>query len=200
MPETKNWYILHTRYATEAKLASILSRKGYESYCPRYTETQLAHADEKYPQQDVLFSSWVFVRCTMAELLLFKASNQSVKVVYRLDQPAVVADEEISFIKHALSYYRDLQLVKTGFQPSVQPTNSAEDGLSYALPSLGFVLMARNEIDYVYQPLWTTNGVLPAGTRDSLKQRQRLRLKQIPSLVSEKVLKLSTVLSRATWS
>ena len=200
MPETKNWYILRTKYATETKLSSVLSRKGYETYCPRYTETQLANSGEKDPRSSVLFSSWVFIRCTTEELQTLRSSNPTIKMVYHFNEPAVVADQEISFIKHALFYYRNLQLVKAGFGVGLPLTTSTEEGMSYALPSLGFMMMTQNEIENVYHPLWTTNGILQPQTEGSFKKSPRSLLKRIPSMVGNSMLKLSTAFSRATWS
>jgi hypothetical protein len=197
MNATFNWYILHTKYSDNTKLARLLFRNGFETYCPQYTDAQNQDLKGTYHQKAV-FSSWIFVFCTQEQLQEIKKLNRSIKPLYRLDQPAVISTEEISMIKYALTNFRELQLIKTGLQSTNAPAIMQDDAATVALPSLGLTLVAYEKLENVYQPAWVTEEIVHASPDYGFMKNSRSLLKRLPLFVSSKVMKLSTVLSRAT--
>jgi len=158
MNESKNWYAVYTRPRWEKKVASILSRKNIENYCP-LNRIQRQWSDRKKVVQEPLFTSYVFIQVTEAEHSLLKQIDGIISMVYWLGKPAVIRDNEIRAIKDFLSEYVNVTLEKRpiNINDSIRvvsgPLMEMEGNvvglkartIKVSLPSLGYMMQAEIE-------------------------------------------------------
>lgn len=150
------WYALYTKPRWENKVADLLARKDMEHYCP-LNRVARQWVDSKKTVLEPLFKSYVFIRCTAAELPEVKQAEGVVNLVYWLGKPAVIHNEEIDAIRRFLNDHENVQLEKTEVNIDdrvsivtgpfmdkkgrvVELTNKL---VKVHLPSLGFILVAQ---------------------------------------------------------
>lgn len=152
------WYAVYTKPRWEKKVAELLTRKGIENYCPVNKVLKQWH-DRKKLVEEPLFTSYVFVSITQAELVEVKKTDGIINFVYWLGKPAVIREEEIKTIKNFLGSYKEVQLEKTRIKPedAVQIINGPlmnreakvlevyHRTVKVILPSLGYALVAQLE-------------------------------------------------------
>ncbi|WP_121353806.1 UpxY family transcription antiterminator [Flavisolibacter nicotianae] len=152
------WYAVYTKPKWEKKVAELLTRKGIENYCPLNKVMKQWH-DRKKLVEEPLFTSYVFVCITPAELTEVKKTDGIINFVYWLGKPAMVREEEIETIRDFLCSYREVQLEKTRIKPedSIQIINGPlmnregkvlevhQKTIKVILPSLGHALVAQVE-------------------------------------------------------
>jgi len=139
-------------------VAAVLTQKGIESYCPLCNVPQ--HGSErKKLVKEPLFSSHVFVFATQKEFAKIMKTDGIINLVYWLDQPAVIQEEEITAIKNFLAEHKETGLEKTRInrtewiripQVPLLQNEVTKPGMSYktgrvVLPSLGYALVAPGE-------------------------------------------------------
>lgn len=167
----KNWFVLYTRSRCEKKVASLLGKRGFESYCP-LNKLMKQWSDRKKLVFEPLFSSYVFIKITKSELGRAKSTTSDiVNCVYWLGQPAIVKEEEIDGIRRFLGEYNNIKLEK--IRVNLNDTVRILDGplvnvqgqvvsigntkIRMQLPSLGYVMTAEINIanievvDYPYR-------------------------------------------------
>lgn len=167
----KNWYVLYTRSRCEKKVAALLQKRGFESYCP-LNKLMKQWSDRKKLVMEPLFTSYVFIKVPKHDLGNVKAvTTDIVNFVYWLGNPAVVKDDEIDGIKHFLGEYNNVKLEK--IRVNLNDTVRIVDGplvnmqgqvvaigntkIRMQLPSLGFLMTAEISIanievvDYPYR-------------------------------------------------
>jgi transcription antitermination factor NusG len=152
----KQWYALYTRPRWEKKVADLLERKKIEVYCP-LNKVQRQWADRKKTVLEPLFSSYVFVYIFEQEHLNVKQTDGVISLVYWLNKPAVIRNEEIDTIKRFLNEYDCVSLEKTevNLNDRVRVINGPlmmwegnvveikTNTVKIALPSLGQILVAE---------------------------------------------------------
>jgi hypothetical protein len=151
-----NWHIVYTKPNCEKKVTQLLTQRGIENYCPYYTTTV------KWQNRDTLtrkplFDNYVFVRTTESELSSIKKLPQVINILYKMNEIAVVQSEEMQTIKHILRSYKQIDLVKTGFNPGETFSDIAEEKAVFTIPSLGYSLLAAGKVEEVrtLKPVWT---------------------------------------------
>lgn len=197
MQETRNWYIVHTKRNNETKLARFLAARGYKTFCPLFLTSQNEHPSDSQ-QMKALFSSWVFVHCLPEQLNVIPDFHAAARIVYRLNQPAVVSTEEIATLQHAVLHFKQLELVKTGIHSPLSHLLLQENAACFALPSLGYTLMAQEKVEQVYRPVWDTEEVLHDAFGMQQNKNGFILIRRFTMLVSNKVTRLSTGLFKAT--
>lgn len=154
----KNWYAVHTRPRWEKKVASHLSKKGIELYCP-LNRVQRQWSDRKKVILEPLFTSYVFVRLSESEQLSVLQTDGVISFVYWLKKPAMIRDEEIEAIKRFMNEHESVKLEKTevNIHDKVRiiggPLMEREGNIlevkqktvKVLLPSLGYTLVATIE-------------------------------------------------------
>ena len=108
----KQWYALYTRPRWEKKVADLLEKKKVEVYCP-LNKVHRQWADRRKVILEPLFSSYVFVYVSEREHLSIKETDGVINLVYWLNKPAIIRNEEIDTIKKFLSEYDHVSLEKT---------------------------------------------------------------------------------------
>jgi transcription antitermination factor NusG len=163
MNEMKKWYIVYTRHGQERKVTESLSRKKIECYCPINAISQPFY--RKKTTSEVLFCCYTFVRICETQIPELRKINGVVNIVFWLNEPFTVPDQEINIIKEFLSEYRTVTLDKIGIDEKVKfPDNllasNTEPGIhvrnntaKVILPSLGYVMTAETKGATIEMPV-----------------------------------------------
>src|SRR5215831_13309437 len=104
MNEEPKWYAIYTRQRWEKKVTRLLEEKGIECYCP-LNKTVRQWSDRKKVVAEPLFTSYVFVKTIEKMHNEVKGLSGVINLVYWLNKPAVIRDEEIDIIKCFLNEY-----------------------------------------------------------------------------------------------
>lgn len=158
----KNWYAVYTKPRWEKKVFSLLSEKGFTTYCPLH-KVRRRWSDRYKVVEEPVFKSYVFVNIRDEEISKVKQENGVVNFVYWNNRPAVIRNEEISLIKRFLNEYDYIEASPVDLKPEqrvkimngVLMDNEAvvvktgKNKVQVILVSLGFKLTAhliKNEI------------------------------------------------------
>lgn len=158
----KNWYAVYTKPRWEKKVFSLLSEKGFTTYCP-LNKVRRRWSDRYKVVEEPVFKSYVFVNIRDEEISKVKQENGVVNFVYWNNRPAVIRNEEISLIKRFLNEYDYIEASPVDLKPEqrvkimngVLMDNEAvvvktgKNKVQVILVSLGFKLTAhliKNEI------------------------------------------------------
>jgi len=164
MNETKNWYIIYTRPGQEKKVTESLSRKKIECYCPHNSATHQP-SYKKRTTPEVLFCCYYFVRISETQIPELRKINGVVNLVFWLNKPVIVPDQENNIIREFLNEYKNVTLEKTGVDDKVKFPNlllaENEDSRIYIsnttakaiLPSLGYVMSAETKAATIEMPV-----------------------------------------------
>lgn len=135
------------------KVSEILSRKKIESYCP--LNSSIHHASYlRRSLQEALFCCFCFVRISDEQIPELLKTSGIINLVFWLNRPVVIPDQEIDMIRQFLYEYKSVKLEKVGMQNRSNVTNnlviSNRDNRFYAqnstrvmLPSLGYLMVAK---------------------------------------------------------
>lgn len=144
MNQNVRWYVIFTKQQCERKVLDALHKRGYQCYCP-HTPSSTHWKNQEKSFSKPLFASYVFVRCTEEQFADIKRTPGAINFLYRLDRPAVVAKEDMAAIRHALNYYQQVTVLKTGLNTSDSDILPETDTFTQVLPSLGYTLLASKE-------------------------------------------------------
>ena len=103
MDKVSNWYAIYTKPRGERKVSELLSRKGFQSYCPM-NKVMRQWSDRKKFIQEPLFKSYIFIHIPESEQYKVKEVSGVLYFVSCLGRPAVVRSEEIEMIQ---GFYRN---------------------------------------------------------------------------------------------
>ena len=135
MSFTKKWYVVYTKPRWEKKVATLLSDKGIENYCPLNKVTK-QWSDRIKKVFEPLFKGYVFVYTEEESFLKIRNTDGILNFVYWLRKPAVVKEKEISTIKKFLNEFDDV-LVSDG---SLSPQDIVEIRQGLLMNYKGIVL------------------------------------------------------------
>lgn len=101
--EHHNWYALHTRSNFEKRVATELSSKGFENYCPAFRETH-RWADRDKEIERPVFPGYVFVRFTpsLASRLRVVETQGAVRILGVNGIPEAIPNTEIDSLRRVL--------------------------------------------------------------------------------------------------
>jgi transcription antitermination factor NusG len=105
------WYAVYTKPRWEKKVASILSEKGIENYCP-LNKVVKQWSDRRKVVLEPVFKSYVFVKIDDAKKWDLKKVNGILNFVYWLGKPAVIKEQEIITIRKFLNEFSDVQVAE----------------------------------------------------------------------------------------
>lgn len=154
----KNWYLVYTKPKCEQKVASILTKRKIETFCPQ-NRKQIKHIRKSKLIYEPLFSTYLFVNATESNIPLIRQTENVLSVVYWKGEPAIIKNEEIEIIRDFISDHQDIRLEKTrvNLEADAKVLNRPAyimDGniltlknksIKVNLPSLGFNLVAELE-------------------------------------------------------
>jgi transcription antitermination factor NusG len=158
MYESKKWFVVYTQPRLEKKTADRLISNRIEAFCP-LNKIDSQWGDRKKTFCEPLFTSYVLVHITEKELKQVKEVNHVINIVYWMDKPAVIRDEEIEAIKNFLLQYKNVKLekVNVSVKNSMKITNETfiykgdnvielqPKTVKIYLPSLGYNMIAEFE-------------------------------------------------------
>ena len=152
----KNWYAVYTKPRCEKKVASFLTKRKIENFCPLNYRKVKSFRRSKVLQEP-LFKSYVFVYITRAEIALVKQTDGVISMLYWMGEPAVIKEDEIGAIREFINDHRNIELERT--LVNVHDVARVVDNASYSregdvfivknkmvkinLPSLGYTMMAK---------------------------------------------------------
>jgi transcription antitermination factor NusG len=153
----RNWYLICTAKNQEINVTARLSKKGIESFCPT-TSIVSKTASRTARSVRPLFTSYVFVCITDAELKTVKHTAAVINQVYYKSSPVVVSQDEINAIKIMCDTYSCIQIEKTAISLdekvnivkdltttyNSKSVSVIQNGLSVILPTLGFKMIAQS--------------------------------------------------------
>lgn len=152
------WYAVYTKPRWEKKVAELLVKNAFESYCPLNRVLRQWHDRKKFVSEP-LFSSYVFVRTDETRHAELSRISGVVNLVYWLRKPAVIKEDEIDAIRKFTDQYSNVQLEKTAVNLDDKvriikgPLITHEGNViavksrtvKIALPSLGYIMVAEVE-------------------------------------------------------
>jgi transcription antitermination factor NusG len=156
MSNGKKWYAVYTKPRWEKKVNSLLTEKGFVSYCP-LNKIRRKWSDRIKLVEEPLFKSYVFVNVEEANRNDIRMTNGVMNFVYWLGKPAVIKEKEIIAIKNFLGEYENVQIVPISLSPNQRvkvitgPLTDQEGKVidirgktvKVAIDSLGYILMAH---------------------------------------------------------
>ncbi|MFM6953665.1 MAG: UpxY family transcription antiterminator [Sphingobacteriaceae bacterium] len=111
------WYVVYTKPRWEKKVASLLSKKGIENYCP-LNRVMRQWSDRRKIVEQPLFSGYVFLKTTDAEKWRIKEVDGILNYVHWLGKPAIIPEHEIETIKRFLNEHETVQVSVTNLKPN----------------------------------------------------------------------------------
>ena len=146
------WKMVYTRAKIEQKVVKALSNKNIEAICPRFAATNNQWGHEGIDIKPV-FPSIVFVRTGKSELDEICKIKGVISIVYRLNAPAIISDDDIASMNNFALLYNNITIKQYNLdfgKNNKIATDSFTDDQNIAcvsLPSIGYFLLSRKE-DY----------------------------------------------------
>lgn len=155
----KNWYAVYTKAQCEKKVASLLTKKKIESYCPFSRRILNYQKNRTKIVYEPLFPFFVFVYITPAEMSFVKETSDVINFVYWLGKPAIINSAEIENIDSVINSCYNIKLEKTVVNPNgivrihdeqgmdlnLAPISTETTKIKITLPSLGYIMVADSE-------------------------------------------------------
>jgi len=153
-----HWYAVYTKPRWEKKVAEVLTKQSIENYCPLNKVLRQWH-DRKKIVHEPLFTSYVFVKVEESRINELRKIGGVLNLVYWLQKPAIIRDEEISVIRKFLDEHTNVQLEKTVVSVNdvvrvIKGPLMEQEGnvlavrnrtVRISLPSLGYIMVAEVE-------------------------------------------------------
>jgi len=162
MNETKNWYIVYTRPGQEKKVTENLSRKKIECYCPLNNAIHQSFYGKR-AASEVLFCSYSFVKICEIQIPELQKISGVINLVFWLNKPFIVPEQEIHIMREFLSEYRNVTLKKIGidrknrFSTNLLAENKGiyvrNNTAKVFLPSLGYLMTAETKAATIEMPV-----------------------------------------------
>ena len=152
----KNWYMIYTKANCEKKVSGLLRKNNIE-YLNVTNCRQVKHIRKIKLLYEPLFARRIFANLCEKDLLHLKEFKNVVNVVYWLDKPYIIKEEEINAIREFSKLHYNITLEKTslncGEDPEIINKSSfiingnlvsvKNDFVTVNLPSLGFRMKAE---------------------------------------------------------
>ncbi len=112
------WFVLYTAARAEKKVEARLREMGVETYLPIH-RIRRKWSDRMKTVDLPLFNSYVFVRCPEYQLRKLLLVYGVTRIVYYLQRPAVVREEEIEAVKEFLKIAEGKDIIYEGDQVEI---------------------------------------------------------------------------------
>ncbi len=157
----KKWYLVSSKPQREKKLAATLSKKKIEHFYP-LNRIEKTERNKKKISFESLFSSYVFVYISEAEIATVRSIDSVVNFVYWLASPVTFKGDEIETMRSFITQFSNIYLTKATVEvtgrieavreyhrnsSNVQTDTAAvvKDSYKLLLPSMGYTLVAEKE-------------------------------------------------------
>ena len=159
----KNWYAVYTKPNYEKKVASLLSKRKIENFCP-LNSIKIQSFRRGKTIKEPLFKSYVFVNLTLDEITQIKGIDGVISLLYWMGKPAIIKGQEIEAIKEFNNNHENIELERTRVNTNdmariVDGPSYSIDGKVFALknktvkvylPSLGYIMVAKIEEESIF--------------------------------------------------
>jgi hypothetical protein len=150
-----HWHIIYIREKWEKKTSVYLQKKGIEFFCPFHkTERPLYKIHSGEP----VLAGYIFVKTSIDKLRRLKSIPGMVNIVYWLDKPAQIRDEDMSALQGFLNNHpvARTERIKLNFEAHTTLTNILRDNrgsspaecITYTsileFPAIGYAFIAEN--------------------------------------------------------
>lgn len=112
----KNWYVVYTIPRWEKKVASVLSDRGVDHYCP-LNKVSKQWSDRRKTVLEPLFKGYVFINISDKDKWSVREIKGILNYVHWQGKPAIVRDDEIETIRKFLHEFTNVEVVDTQLQP-----------------------------------------------------------------------------------
>jgi transcription antitermination factor NusG len=174
-----HWHIIYVREKWEKKTSVYLQKKGIEFFCPfQKTERPLLRIHSGEP----VLAGYIFVKTSADKLRRLKSIPGVLNIVYWLDKPARIRDEDMSALQGFLNNHpvSRTERIRLNFEAHTTLTNILRDNrgsnpsefITYTsileFPAIGYTFIAENiQVDaatysYMKNKKTTTAKALPA--------------------------------------
>ena len=97
----KTWHVIYTKSKWEKKVDGLLTKNGFESWCP-VQKRERQWSDRKKIIEEPLFRSYVFIKASKEDHTKILSTIGVVNFLYFLRKPAIIRDNEIEAIRKYL--------------------------------------------------------------------------------------------------
>lgn len=142
----KTWHVIYTKSKWELKVDSLLTKNGFESWCP-VQKRERQWSDRKKIIEEPLFRSYVFIKASKEDYIKILSTNGVVNFLYFLKKPAIIRDVEIEAIRKYLGQSNTtIQVVDMANLP---PQTKVEINQGLFMGQKGEVVKASKKSVYV---------------------------------------------------
>ena len=142
----KTWHVIYTKSKWELKVDSLLTKNGFESWCP-VQKRERQWSDRKKIIEEPLFRSYVFIKASKEDYIKILSTNGEVNFLYFLKKPAIIRDVEIEAIRKYLGQSNTtIQVVDMANLP---PQTKVEINQGLFMGQKGEVVKASKKSVYV---------------------------------------------------
>lgn len=195
MNTAHSWFVVYTKPNCERKVNHQLNRMGFESYYPNQLILKKSFSQEKLVSQP-LFTSKIFVRCTEADLTVVKRLKGVGTILYWLNKPAVVPEEDLQTIQYVTGRYTSVQLHHTGIGSVKSKLPAQEDQRVFTLASIGYALVVEQNNEKPVAELCVSNRSRTTKRPLFLGKNVSGFLSQVPRLLTNKLSRVPLGLTR----
>lgn len=118
-----HWHVVYTKPRWEKKIATLLTNKGIENYCPVQNVLR-QWSDRKKIVVEPIFKSYVFVSVPVAQRWQVLDTDGVLNFVHYLGKPAVIRAVEMEAIRHFLGENKNATITPITLMPGQKVTIS----------------------------------------------------------------------------
>jgi len=156
-----HWHIIYVREKWEKKTSVYLQKKGFEFYCPFQKAERPVYNIRIHSGEPVL-AGYIFVKTSQGQLRRLKSVPGVLSIVYWLDKPVHIHDEDITAFQAFLNNHpvSKTERIKLKFETHTTITNILRDNRGsntnelmtytsiFEFPAIGYAFISENtEID-----------------------------------------------------
>jgi transcription antitermination factor NusG len=156
----QQWYAVYTKINCENKVINQLNKKKITNFCA-VNNTTINSRSTRKQQRNALLPSIVFVHITIQQLAIINKIKEVASILYWMGEPAIINALEIQYLEHFTHSYQNLLVERVEVAHHTIPTITtdqkvdivgsivavAQQQTKLILPSLGFAILANNEIN-----------------------------------------------------
>jgi transcription antitermination factor NusG len=157
---SRNWYAVFTKPKCEKRFCSFLQKKKIEHFCPLNKISKNEDGDSIKPNNEPLFTSFVFVNIEESQMGFIKQQSDVINFMYWLGRPIHIRGIEIESIQEFSAAHDNIILEKTDIssqkmsrlvtkKPVMKNDQDvlimSQTEVRLTLPTLGFSLIAVSD-------------------------------------------------------
>jgi len=152
-----HWHIIYVREKWEKKISVYLQKKGIEFFCP-FQKAECHLSNIRIHTGEPVLVGYIFVKIGIDKLLRLKSISGVLNILYWLDKPAHIRNEDMSALQGFLNSHpvSRTERIKLNFEAHTTLTNILRDNrgsnpaefITYTsvleFPAIGYAFIAEN--------------------------------------------------------